>query len=260
MAGLDEQLAVAITQKLRAVDFQTALLLQDQTGKTLTFNEETVFPSASLIKIGIAVYINDVWQKQPEILAEKMVVKSEQRVAGAGVMHHLAQEQWSLRDVLALMLATSDNTAANMLLDYFGQEKINDWLGQNFPGLQVQRHFIAPVIAGRDNFLTAAALLPAWQRLFTKENEFTAVCQTAVHEQVERGKLVYYADDLGFTGETYNKTGDLANVEHDCARFLLGEEWFDCILLTKFSGADQHQAALGVQREVGRLLLEKLMA
>lgn len=259
MTELDEKLAVALTHKLQAVDFQTALMLKDQKGQTLTWHEQEVFPSASLIKVGIAAYVKSVWNKQPGILTEILTVQPDQRVAGAGVMHHLAQTEWSVRDVLALMLSTSDNTAANILIDRFGLTQINEWLAVTYPGLQLQRRFIAPVIDGRDNFLTAAAFLPAWQELLAGTDEYAQVCRTALHEQTERGKLVYYADDLGFSGETFNKTGDLAEVEHDCACLQQGDSWFDCLLLTKFTGPKQHQQALTLQRQVGKLLLEKLL-
>jgi Beta-lactamase class A len=259
MAGIDEKLALTLTRRLRAEKFQTAAMIQDETGKTYTLKEQEVFSGASLLKIGIADYVKSVWQEKPAILQQTLSVQPGQRVAGAGVMHHLAQTEWSLRDVVSLMLATSDNTAANILLDHFGRENVDQWLTDNFPGLQLQRNFIAPVVAGKDNFLTAEALLPAWQELFTKENEFTAFCQTALHEQTERGKLVYYAEDLQFTGDTFNKTGDLADVEHDCARLKVGQKWFDCIILTKFNDPEQHQAALELQRDIGKLLMQNLM-
>lgn len=260
MAGIDGQLALALASRLQIEEFQVAAMIQDNTGKTFTLREQNVFPGASLLKIGIADYVKNIWQQEPGILKQTLHVQSEQRVAGAGVMHHLAQDNWSIRDVVALMLSTSDNTAANILLDHFGIKNVNDWLADTFPGIQLQRNFIAPVVAGKDNFLTAEAFLPAWQALFKQENEFTAFCQTALHEQTERGKLVYYADDLQFTGDMYNKTGDLANVEHDCARLRSGQKWFDCIVLTKFVEPKEHQAALELQRDIGKLLMQSLMS
>lgn len=259
MAGLDGDLALALTKRVQQESFPVAVLIQDQARKTFAYKEQEVFPGASLLKIGIADYVKCVWESHPEILQEKLTVSPKQRVSGAGVMHHLSQNEWSLRDVLALMLSTSDNTAANVLLDRFGRGKVNDWLAEKYPGMQLQRYFIAPVVDGQNNFLTAEALLPAWQALFDGKNEFTQLCQTSLHEQIERTKLVYYADDLQFTGDTFNKTGDLTNVEHDCARLQLEQTWFDCIVLTKFNEATQHQAALKLQQDIGCLLLQKLM-
>ena len=187
-----------------------------------------------------------------------MLVTSKERVAGAGVMHHLAQDSWKLRDMVDLMLSCSDNTAANVLLDHFGSRNVSDWLQASYPGVKLQRYFIHPVVDGKDNLITAEALLPVWQSFFVQNDEFDRLVKTALHEQTERGKLVYYAGDVGFTGNTYNKTGDLTDVEHDCARLQLGKDWFDCLILTKFAGTTQHQSALQMQREVGRVLLNNL--
>ncbi|GEN49132.1 serine hydrolase [Ligilactobacillus pobuzihii] len=261
MAGLDGDLALALTKRVQQESCLVSVLIQDQTRKTFAYREQEVFPGASLLKIGIADYVKCAWEKNPEILQEKLTVSPKQRVSGAGVMHHLSQNEWSLRDVLALMLSTSDNTAANVLLDRFGRGNVNDWLAEKYPGMQLQRYFIAPVVDGQDNFLTAEALLPAWQALFDGANEFAQLCQTSLHEQTDRTKLVYYADDLQFVGDTFNKTGDLANMEHDCARIQLEQTWFDCIVLTKFDKATtHHHAALKLQQDIGRLLLQKVMS
>ncbi|GBG95493.1 beta-lactamase class A [Ligilactobacillus salitolerans] len=258
MRGLNTKLAVELTKLLQKQDFQAALMMQDQTGKTFTFHEQQVFPSASLIKLGIAAFIKEEWRTKPDLLGKKLVVNKDQRVAGAGVMHFLHQSEWSLGDVLALMLSTSDNTAANLLIDTFGLEQIDSWLAEKDTNIKLQRHFISPVIDGRDNFLTAEALLPIWQSLLDGNDEFSRIVAVALHEQIDRNKLVYYADDLQFDGETYNKTGDLANVEHDCARLQRGDAWFDSIVLTKFENSDQHQAAVHLQHDIGKLLLENL--
>lgn len=96
-------------------------------------------------------------------------MRPEQRVAGAGVMHYLSQTKWSLRDIVALMLGTSDNTAANILLDHFGRKKVSDWLTDNFPGLQLQRNFIAPVVAGKDNFFNGSSAFACLARVIWRE-------------------------------------------------------------------------------------------
>lgn len=259
MAGMSEKLALELTERLQEEKIQVAVVIQDESGKSFTLKEQKIFPGASLLKVGIADYVKSIWQQKADILKKTLTVRPEQRVAGAGVMHYLSQTKWSLRDIVALMLGTSDNTAANILLDHFGRKKVSDWLTDNFPGLQLQRNFIAPVVAGKDNFLTAAALLPAWQELFGENNEFTFFCQNALHEQTERGKLIYYADDLKFSGDTFNKTGDLVNVEHDCARLKLNQKWFDCIVLTRFTGLKQHQRALKLQQDIGRMLMQNLL-
>ncbi|MGZ1197131.1 serine hydrolase [Lactobacillus delbrueckii subsp. bulgaricus] len=53
-----------------------------------------------------------------------MVHVPKDKIAEGGMLCHLAQRDWMMRDILDLMLSDSDNTATNFLIDFIGFAKM----------------------------------------------------------------------------------------------------------------------------------------
>ncbi|MEW6546800.1 MAG: serine hydrolase [Bacillota bacterium] len=116
-------------------------------------------PSASVIKILIA------WEayRQAEAgmlgLDESARVPPDGVVGGTGVLHLLSPGvSLAWRDLVALMLAVSDNTATNLLIDRLGFDAINATaraLGLAQTVLQRKMMDFGARAAGRDNFMSA---------------------------------------------------------------------------------------------------------
>ena len=101
---------------------KTALLIKDKTGVLYASplaGEE--FKSASLIKLAVACY----YQAHPQDLSQIVHVPEDKIVEG-GMLCHLAQRDWQLRDILDLMLSDSDNTATNFLIDQYYEKGTMD--------------------------------------------------------------------------------------------------------------------------------------
>ena len=98
----------------------TGVLLRDSVGKTITINEEVVFPSASLIKLFILMTLNK------EDYNKKIELKKEDKVGGCGILKVMGDGlSLTVKDIAYLMICLSDNTATNILIDYIGMDKIN---------------------------------------------------------------------------------------------------------------------------------------
>ncbi len=96
------------------------------TGKTLAFNERAVVPAASLIKVPILAELYRRVEEEGLVLDETVAMHKEDQVPGSGVLKDLTPNTaYSLRDLAALMITVSDNTAANLLIDYLGVESVN---------------------------------------------------------------------------------------------------------------------------------------
>ena len=93
-----------------------------RTGETFYLNADTAMPTASLIKL--PVMVETYWQVKEEKvkLDATLTLKKEDKVPGSGVLtqHFSDGATFQLRDAVRLMIAHSDNTATNMVIDQIG--------------------------------------------------------------------------------------------------------------------------------------------
>jgi beta-lactamase class A len=88
------------------------------TGERLERRGDETFPTASLIKVPIMVTVFDLVAKGKLSLDDPLTLLTIDKVGGAGVLYLLHNGLViTVRDAVALMIATSDNTATNLLLD-----------------------------------------------------------------------------------------------------------------------------------------------
>ena len=106
---------------------EVALLITDLTGRELyALNAERPFPAASTIKVPLLVLALRRAQAGELDLAQRVVLRAEDRAPGAGVLHELEPGlALSWRDVLTLMIVVSDNTATNLLIERLGLDAVN---------------------------------------------------------------------------------------------------------------------------------------
>lgn len=94
------------------------------------FNAGRRYRAASLIKVPLAIALMDGVEKGVLSLDEMLTVTPENRVRakadkGGDVDHARAGTKFTVDDVLYQALANSDNSAANMLMDYAGMDNVN---------------------------------------------------------------------------------------------------------------------------------------
>jgi beta-lactamase class A len=87
------------------------------TGERLTRRGDEPFPTASLIKVPIAVAVLDQVARGQLALDDRITVLRIEKVPGAGILQFLHDgAEITIRDAMWLMLTISDNTATNLLL------------------------------------------------------------------------------------------------------------------------------------------------
>jgi beta-lactamase class A len=88
------------------------------TGERLSRRGDETFPTASLIKVPVMVTVYDLVAKGRLSLDDPLTLLNIDKVGGSGVLFLLHNGlTLTVRDAVALMIATSDNTATNLLLD-----------------------------------------------------------------------------------------------------------------------------------------------
>lgn len=120
-----------ILELIESVDGTFGVYIEDfARTKRFVYNEELVFPSASLIKVPILVELFLQNFNREFSMDDLLTVSADDMVGGAGVIQFLSARQYAIRDLATLMIIQSDNTATNVLIDLLGVDRINETIQQ----------------------------------------------------------------------------------------------------------------------------------
>jgi beta-lactamase class A len=116
-------LAARIEPLIRAHKGKVAVAVKNlRTGESFRFHADDVMPTASLIKFPVMVESYRQAAAGKIDLSAQVTLKAADKVPGSGVLtnHFSEGTTFPLRDAVRLMIAFSDNTATNMVLDAIG--------------------------------------------------------------------------------------------------------------------------------------------
>jgi len=125
-------------------------------GARFGHNADRRFRAASTVKIPIMIELFRQIDAGELAAAHRHVLRAEDRAPGSGVMLHLHEGmEFTLDDLIYLMISVSDNTATNILIDLAGMERVNATmrrLGMNNStlGRKMQGH--AASLASQENW------------------------------------------------------------------------------------------------------------
>lgn len=139
-------------------------------GESFGVNDRTIFPQCSAIKIPILLEFLRRADENADLLRETLPVDAKNRTGGSGILAHFVDgaSAVALEDAAMLMIALSDNTAANMLIDRLGMAAVNDLLDAlDYADIRLQRKMIRPLDSqqDRENVATPAAAAALMRRL-----------------------------------------------------------------------------------------------
>ena len=137
----EKSLADRLMPLIRAHHGKVAVaVLHLDDGVTWDYDGDEPMPSASLIKFMVML---EVYQQVAEgkiKLSDTVVLREADKVPGSGILtYHFSEgATFPLRDAVRLMIAFSDNTATNLVLDHIGIASTNrrmaDW---GFPNSRI---------------------------------------------------------------------------------------------------------------------------
>ncbi len=103
-----------------------------KTGKIAEINADTIFPTASMIKVPIMVGVLDKIEKGELNYNQELIYRDSLLYEGEDILGSFKDgEKISLGKVQMLSITTSDNTASLWLQKLVGGEYINNWLAEN---------------------------------------------------------------------------------------------------------------------------------
>jgi len=216
-----QKLDSAIQTESRNLDGVLGISILDLTTQhTLLLNADEVFPTASTIKIAILAELYRQAQQGRLKLTDTYTLQQSDLVGGSGISNALTPgvTKLTLRDLAALMISVSDNSATNILIDRIGLENVNallDSLHLTHTRLRRKMMDIRAAAEGRENVATPhelAQLLEAVYRGQVLNKQFT----DDYFNLLSIHKESYIPRELPEDIRIANKPGELEGVRNDC--------------------------------------------
>jgi beta-lactamase class A len=193
---IDTKLTAKLQDMVKGFKGDVGIYVQNlKTGKTAFINPDTLFPTASMIKVSIQCGLMDKIEKGELSYHQKLAYRDSLLYAGQDILGSFKNgDTIELAKVAMLMITMSDNTAALWLQKLVTGQYINNWLQQN--GFQNTR--VNSRVAGRE----AIRKVYGWgvttpremARLFTLIRDGKAV-SPAASERMYRNLIRIYWDE-----------------------------------------------------------------
>ncbi len=128
-----ERLADRLDRLIESHDGRTAIAVVNlETGESLYRNADEPMPTASLIKLAVLIEAYRQDAAGTISLDETISLRDEDKVPGSGILttHFTPGMTLTVRDAVRLMIAFSDNTATNLVLDKTSLKAVNETMAR----------------------------------------------------------------------------------------------------------------------------------
>jgi beta-lactamase class A len=160
----DAALAARLATPVAGFHGKVSLYAHDlATGKTVSIDADQPVPTASVIKLGILYTALEQVRAGHAHFDDRLTLRHEDQVQGSGVLLFFDTPMTlTLKDALTLMIAQSDNTATNLVIDRLGLSTIDEQLASPEPqGLGLKNTWLYKKV-----FRAAEGPVPADQAQF----------------------------------------------------------------------------------------------
>ena len=188
-------------------------------GRKFLLHADEVFPQASSIKVAVLAELYHQAQTGKLKLTDLYSVQASDLVADSNLMGGLTPgvTRVTLRDLATMMVAVSDNSATNVLIDRVGMENVNllmDSLGLMHTRLRRKMMDLKAAGEGRENISTPAEMMALFEDLYRGKilnPEMTA----DFFKVLSTHKESFIPRDLPEGLKIANKPGELEGVRND---------------------------------------------
>jgi beta-lactamase class A len=214
------KLQATIDEVDRNLDGVLGLAILDlNTGQSYFLRPDEIFPQASSIKVAVLAELYHQAQQGKLKLTDIYTVNASDMVADSSIMLGLTPGVTRItnRDLATMMVAVSDNSATNVLIDRVGMDNVNalmDTLGLPHTRLRRKMMDVKAAAEGRENISTPREMMTLLEQLYrgkvlNKEmtDDFFKVLSTPKQSFIPRE----LPDDLRIA----NKPGELEAVRND---------------------------------------------
>lgn len=236
-----------------------AVFVKDlKSNKTIKINENSVFPSASTIKLSIMSELFNKINEGVYKLNDVIEITEGMKTGGDGILKELnCGHKFTLEEICTLMIIVSDNMATNILINLLGMSNINAAIKNlELQDTKLQRKMMDSQAAreGRDNLITANDFAHIFELIYNGKNVNTAFSQLMLNflkRQQVRGRLDLYLPEEVVIA---HKTGDLDCLEHDGGIvYLQDKAYIICVLTNQTESNKEGREIIG---KISRLVYE----
>jgi beta-lactamase class A len=244
---------------LRNIDQQLdgvmGLAVKDLTsGEEFFINADEIMPQASSIKIAVLANLYLQTQQGKLKLSDEYVVRKEDLVPGSDIMLGLTPgvTHLTLRDLATMMIAVSDNSATNVLIDRTGPDKVNAMLeGLGLHGTRLRRKMMDLKAAGegRENVSTPREMMTLLETVYRGKllnREMTEDFLKMLSTHKESALLQGLPDDA----VAANKPGELEAVRNDSGIVLVKNRPYILCVMTAYL-KDEREGSAAIRKIAG---------
>ena len=245
-----EKLEADVGQVDRNLDGVLGLAILDLTSRQkFLLHADDVFPQASSIKIAVLAELYRQAQQGRLRLADSYTVQASDLVPDSDIMGGLTPGVTRItnRDLATMMVAVSDNSATNVLIDRVGMENVNalmDSLGLSHTRLRRKMMDVKAAGEGRENISTPREMMTLLEAIYqgkvlNKEmtDDFLKMLSTHKESFIPR--------DLPDDVRIANKPGELEAVRNDSGIILIkNRPYILCVMTTYLKDEKEGSAAI----------------
>jgi beta-lactamase class A len=244
LKSLWTKLESAIDDIDRNLDGVLGVAIEDlNTGQRFLLHGDSIFPQASSIKIAVLAELYHQAQLSAQgtsgkaKLTDLYTVRAADLVQDSDIMGGLTPgvTQITNRDLATMMVAVSDNSATNVLIDRLGMENVNallDSLGLHNTRLRRKMMDVKAAAEGRENISTPQEMLTLLEKSYqgkVLDKEMTA----DFFKMLSTHKDSFIPRDLPDGLQIANKPGELEAVRNDSGIvFLQNRSYIICVMTT----------------------------
>ena len=205
------------------------------TGDQFLLHENEVFAQASSIKIAVLAELYRQAQQGKLKLTDLYTVQASDLVADSNIMGGLTPgiTRLTLRDLATMMVAVSDNSATNVLIDRVGMENVNtmlDSLGLSHTRLRRKMMDLDAAKHGRENISTPSEMMTLLAALY-RGKVLNKEMESDFFTMLSTGKDSWIPRDLPADLKIADKPGELEAVRNDSGIvFVEGRPYVICVM------------------------------
>ena len=221
--------------------------------ETIACGEKDRTVSASMIKVPVMLALFDEMKKN-NISHKTELPVTQSEILPDSIVSEYGETKSSLYELAYWMIVNSDNTAANVLMNYLGFDRINRFCEKT--GLnetRAERCMLdeEAVRAGRNNYMSLADFYTCicLLRDNEKKDPFAACGLEILKKNRDYGDLLRYITDFSYVA---HKSGELDDIIHDAGLFGTAKgSYFFGVFVSEF--APEEQMRREAEKLIGRM-------
>lgn len=224
-------------------------------GWVIEYNKDLSVPSASIVKIPIMAAYFAAADEGKLKLGDTLILRQSDKVDGSGTLKaERAGSVYTIEELIRLAITQSDNTAANMLIDAMGFDRLNEYfvkMGLKSTNLSRKMMDFKARKTGIENYTTASDMAFLLERLYRGKvlsRGSSKKCLELLSEQKIRDRI---PKKLPADITVAHKTGLENGICHDVGIVYTPKGNFLICVLTKH----EYRLARPMKRLIARLSL-----